>query len=552
MFYQKGKSWLFLAVLIWIFSVNPLLPWPAQGAEKAPDIPEGWQIVPRVGFAIEYGGFIVHQDDYASLMRRRVEIDLIQYRRHIFYLNFDEYTYFGTPADKWDFNLMKYRLALLGYRYDFGDFYLGVFARHECNNPVYTPKYRLLIDRERANLYYAGVEFLTKTMRLGMKDRGINFDSSQTFEFLLGRFNGAASISKVFYRENSNPEWFFNAAARLDIFRYRRLIPYVEGAVEAVTGPALRASPSVEVGVRYHLSRVDISPFFKWSRNQEFLTDQLGAAFSSPTTLAAKNALFGGARVEGLLDAETFKAAPGGSGLQFFPETHGHADYGLHLNQDFFKGHGDLELDFEVLRWEPWTAFFYTQLIFDSNNNNYKPDKVVYRMQYGLTYAWKKYFAEGFVDQSMRIDTWRFTGEQQRANLAGLRVGTMGMKPGHFNDGISFTGPTFQWLNKLDGQISAGHFFLNRDWQFLWDVTARAKWDVLRWYFVVPYVEGEIKWLAGGGDTRDALEGSVETGLRLHGVLDFAVYLRFNHRENVRFLHGPSDEQSIVGVKALF
>jgi hypothetical protein len=549
MFHKKGQFWLILTLLVSIFSVNFLLPWPAQGAEKETDIPEGWQLMPRVGFSLDYGGFIVHQDNYTSLMRRRVEIDLFQYRRHIFYLNFDEYTYFGIPADKWDFNLMKYRIAA-GYRYDFGNFYLGAFIRHECNNPVYTQKYQTRADREGLNVYYPGVEFLTKTMRVGMKDRGINFDSPQTFEFLLGRFNGAASVSKVLDQANYRPNWLFNAATRLDIFRYGRLIPYVEASVEAFTRPPLRASPAVEAGVRCHLDRVDITPFFSWSRNQEFLLEP-----RSPTnvTLAAKHSLMGGARVEGLIDADTFKAAPPGSGLQFLPEVHGQGEYGLHFNQDFFMGHGNLELDFEVLRWQAWTAFFYTQMVFDSNNHDYQPDKVDYRMQYGLTYAWKKYFVEGFVVQGMRLDMWKFTGAQERSNLAGLRAGTLGMKPGHFDDGISFTEPNnFQWLHKLDGQVSVGHFFQNRDWQFLWDLTAKAKWDVLRWYFVVPYVEGEIKWLAGGGDTSSALEYSVETGLRFHGVMDLAIYYRFNHRENVRFLHGPSDDQRLIGIKTLF
>ena len=41
---------------------------------------------------------------------------------NIFYLEFDEKTFFGIPDDKWQYNMMKFDVILTGYRYDFGDF----------------------------------------------------------------------------------------------------------------------------------------------------------------------------------------------------------------------------------------------------------------------------------------------------------------------------------------------------------------------------------------------------------------------------------------------
>jgi hypothetical protein len=66
---------------------------------------------------------------------------------------------------------------------------------------IHTKDYHSLLDRERANTYMAGLEFLTKHMRIGMKDRGIDFDSPNAFEFL-GRFAGGLWLSKVFIKEN--------------------------------------------------------------------------------------------------------------------------------------------------------------------------------------------------------------------------------------------------------------------------------------------------------------------------------------------------------------
>ncbi len=513
------------------------------------DVPQGLKLLPRVGLSIEYGGFIMQQEKYTSLLRRRLEIDVLQYRRHILYLNFDERTFFGTPFDKWDFNLLKYDIALGGYRYDFGNFYLGLFFHHQCNNPIHPQNYNGLVDRERANIYDLGLEFLTKTMRLGMKDRGINFDFPENFEFL-GRFAGGFSGSKVLYRQNIKLDYLAKGQLRFDILRYYCLVPYVEVTGDLTTGPVTRLAPTVEVGTRYHLRNMDITPFFKWGRDQEALTTAFNPKLHS---FVAKNSLLAGARLETLLDAKSFQQSLPGGQLQLFPEVHGMANYALHLNNPNFKGQGKIELDFEALRWYPLTLFIYTDMDFDTRKEDFKPDKINYWLQYGLTYAWKEYFVEGFVKDTQRLDGNFFRGTMERSNLAGLRAGTKGMKPGHYNEGISFAGPqTFQWLNNWNAQGLAGHYFNNRDWQYLWNLNAQVRWDPLRWYFVVPYVQGEANWMSGGGSTPDALEYAVEPGLRLHGVLDLAVYYRFQHRKNVLFFRGPSENESLVGVKVLF
>ena len=535
-----------------IVAMGVLLICMAAKGEGAPetagkDIPEGFQLLPRASILTEYGGYIENQQNYTSMLRRQLEVDILQYRRHILYIDFEERTFWGTPGNAWNFNLMKYDVTLAGYRYDFGNFYLGFFVHHQCNNPIHTQDYHQIIDRERANIYMAGVEYLSKNMRVGMKDRGINFDSPNEFEFL-GRFAEGLWLSKVFTRENINLNWDFKGKLRFDILRYRCLVPYVEVEGELLVGNIARIVPSAEVGVRYHLSKVDITPFFRWSRDQEALTEE----YSRPAYIA-KNSLIGGGRLEVLLDSETFGPPANGQGLQFFPEIHGNADYAVFLNNPNFKGQGNLELDFEALRWKPWTMFLYTDMNFNTRKEDFKPDKVNYWLQYGLTYAWDRYFVEGYVKNNRRVDENFFRGTTERSNQAGLRAGTMGMKPGHYNDGISFAGPgTFEWLNKWNAQASVGHYFNNRDWQYLWDLAARVRWDPFRWHFVVPYIQGDVNWLSGGGSTGDATEYAVEPGLRFHGILDLAVYYRFQHRQNVLFFKGPSENQNLVGVRALF
>jgi hypothetical protein len=521
---------------------------------KDEDVPQGWALLPRVGVSVGYGGYIVQQDNYTSLVRRSLEVDFLQYQRHIFYLNFNEYIYLGTPSNPWEFNLMKYDTVLGGYRYDFGDYYLGLFLHHQCNNPILTQNYNnthnynILVDRERANIFDMGLEFLTKTMRLGMKDRGINFDSPEDYEFL-GRFAGEFSASKVLYCQNIILDYLVTGDLRYDILRYYRLIPYVEVTGNLTAGPTTRLAPGVEVGTRLHLGSVDFTPFFQWSRNQEALTTEPSDIKSA---YIAKNALMGGARMEVLLDAKNFPGSPTIGDLQWFPEIHGMANYALMLHNPFFSGYGDNELDIEALRWGAWTLFLYTDMNFNSRKIDWKPDTVNYWLQYGVTYNWQNYFVEGFVNDANQVDSNEFR-DMERSNLAGLRLGTEGMKPGHYNDGISFSdSQTFQWLNKWNAQGVVGHYFSNRDWQYLWNINAQVRWDPLRWRIVVPYIQAEVNWMSGGGSTPDAFEYAGESGIRFHGVLDFEVYYRFQHCENVLFYRGPTDNESLVGVKVMF
>jgi len=142
--------------------------------------------------------------------------------------------------------------------------------------------------------------------------------------------------------------------------------------------------------------------------------------------------------------------------------------YFRYLKSDFYGWGGEIDLDLELLRYGPWTLFLYSDLKVDSTLGGFGLDKGIPRLQFGLTYAWRGYFIEGVVDNWDRFDFRTFSNIPERAHLAGLQMGTQAMKPGHFNDGISFAGPqTFQWLNKWEAQGRAGHFFQDRDWQYL-------------------------------------------------------------------------------------
>jgi hypothetical protein len=50
----------------------------------------------------------------------------------------------------------------------------------------------------------------------------------------------------------------------------------------------------------------------------------------------------------------------------------------------------------------------------------------------------------------------------------------------------------------------------------------------------------------------DVVEYSVEPGLRFHGVMDLAIFYRFQHQETIFTFQGPVENQNLFGVRALF
>ena len=83
-------------------------------------------------------------------------------------------------------------------------------------------------------------------------------------------------------------------------------------------------------------------------------------------------------------------------------------------------------------------------------------------------------------------------------------------------------------------------------------MAAQARWDVLRWRFVVPYLHSGLEWRSAGQAARDAFEYYVEPGVRLQGGHGPALFYRFQHQESIRSARGPSENQSLIGIGSCF
>jgi hypothetical protein len=440
-------------------------------------------------------------------------------------------------------------MAMIGYRYDLGNHYVGLHYSHRCCNP-FRERGRLeqIRDRNTSSIYYIGLELVDKALLVGQRDRGIDFDSERSFEWL-AKLHFGFSANRMVSTSFADLDWLFTSRVRLDILRYRRFVPYLEGRGELLGGGKWRFVPRVEAGVRFHAGYLEVTPFLQWGRTQEWL---LVDASEGTSRFLSRSYLFGGGRLAFALDRETLACRGPQQQLQLFPETHGLAEYGLFPGSRFHNSRGHVRIHLDLLRWRSLTLFSYLGMLFNTGPKDLAPDVMQYWVEYGLRYSWHRFFLEGFLCDARRMDSVSFRSRRESAHRAGGRVGTRGMLLGHYNDGISFTGPTFRWLNKFNAQVSLSHYYDNQEWPFLWNLAAEARWDVLRWRFVVPYLQGGVEWLAAYRGERDVFEYYLEPGLRLHGTMDLAIFYRFQHQETLYSFRGPKEHMNLIGIRALF
>jgi hypothetical protein len=451
--------------------------------------------VPRIGIGLEYGGLVVRWGDFSSTFRYRYLIDLLQFGRHLIFTDIDGEIDWGAPGLGLAFNRIRHNIAILGYRYDLGDYYVGAQMYHRCNNP-FQGEGRLALslhNRTIASTYYAGLELVDKAMLVAQEDRGIVFDPARPFEFL-GRFHVALNLNRVISRQDANNlDWLFIGRVRLDVLRFHNLVPYVEAGGELFGQEKWDFIPKVETGVRFHWRTVDFTPFVQWGHTEEWLRYFYGGDI---VKFESRSYLYAGGRLEFLLDRETIarRAAFADQPWQFFSAVHGQGEYGIYLGSQHNLGAGGLNLNLDLIRWQHLSLFSNLTMHMDSAPNGLGPDKMLLAVDYGLRYDWPKIFLEGFVRNAVRLDAYRFHDGGESPNLAGARVGTQGMRLGHYDDGISFTGPNqFQWLHKFDAQVSLAHYFNSIDWPCTWNVAAQARWDILRLGRMIPYVQGGLE-----------------------------------------------------------
>jgi hypothetical protein len=551
---RKSSGYLLVTVLLLAMALaGTNRAYAVEETEAEPDSKPHLFLVPRVRVGLEYGGLVVRRGDFSSAFRYDYLIDLLQYGRHIIFTDISGEIDWGTPGLGLAFNRIRHNIAIVGYRYDLGNYYVGLQYYHRCYNP-FQGAGRLALslhNRTIATTYYAGLELVDKAMLVAQEDRGIVFDPAKPFEFL-GRFHFALNLNRATARQYTELSWLFIGRTRLDLLRFHNLVPYVEADGELLGQGPWNFVPRVETGVRFHWPTVEFTPFVQWGHTEEWLRIVYGRR---AIHFESRSYLYTGGRLEFLLDRETIarRADLADQPWQFFPAVHGQGEYGLYASSRYNRGAGGLNLNLDLIRWQHLSLFSNLTMHMDTAPTALNPDKVLLAVDYGLRYDWPKIFLEAFGRSVARLDSDRLHDGGDSPNQAGGRIGTQGMRLGHYDDGIDFKTPEkFQWLNKFNAQVSLGHYFNSINWPATWNVAAQARWDILRWLFMIPYVQGGLEFIDAHRHSTDVLEYFVEPGLRLHGVMDMAFFYRFQHRETIHTFRGPTEGQNFVGVRVLF
>ncbi len=525
-----------------------------QDEKKSPVV-----LLPRIGVGIEYGGLMVRRGDFSSAFKYDYLIDLLQIGPHLFYTDIEGEFDWGTPGRSLQINRTRNNIAIIGYRYDLGNnfpgalgnYYIGANIYHRCNNPFSGPG-RLdlsLHNRTVADTYYIGLEFVDKAMLVAQENHGIVFDPARPFEFL-GRFHVAVNLDRVIARQDINLDWLFIGRVRFDLLRFHNMVPYVEGGGELLGQEQWNFVPRVETGVRVHFRNVLFTPFVQFGHTEEWLRSYYG---DKSIHFDSRSYLYTGGRLEFLLDKASLANQNNGAEWQFMSAAHGQADYGVYVGSQYNQAAGGVNLNLDLIRWQHLNLFSNLMMHMDSALNSFGPDKMLLAVDYGLRYDWSKIFLEAFGRSAARLDAYTHHDGGESPNLTGARVGTQGMRLGHWDDGISFDKEvSFQWLNKFNAQVSLAHYFNSIRWPATWNVAAQARWDILRAKRKIPYVWGGLEWIAAHQGSSDVTECFVETGLRFHGVMDLAVFYRFQHQETIFSFRGPTENRNLIGIRVLF
>lgn len=130
---------------------------------------------------------------------------------------------------------------------------------------------------------------------------------------------------------------------------------------------------------------------------------------------------------------------------------------------------------------------------------------------------------------------------------AGLRWETYGMRPGHKDSGIS-RGGLFEWIGSLNYRLSASRKLSNRSFDYNFLFIAQARYDLLRFHFLVPYLEGTLYGIV---DDRLRVNRGYEGGFRiLLENVDIIPSFSYRYKYDIDVYHGGNAGFYFFGLRA--
>ncbi len=95
----------------------------------------------------------------------------------------------------------------------------------------------------------AGVRFISRNMKTGYANKGINFDDMREIE-QINTIDWSVSAERVFNKFYYKYSWEYNISARWNILRYHKSVPYISAALCLLMDKGLDKIYNIEAGIR--------------------------------------------------------------------------------------------------------------------------------------------------------------------------------------------------------------------------------------------------------------------------------------------------------------
>ncbi len=462
---------------------------------------------------------------HQMITHRTFSIDILRYENIVFGTNVDETRTFkernSRSFDPW---IIHYEMDYLSLRWEFKDSYLGYFIDHLCNNIFNIDEIALYELR----WYGMGFKWESHGMRLGNKNREIQFNKPGNFHFL-NIFNYMTSLNLNLangYTAKFRYNMFIKGALRYDAFLLCNVIPYLKFFTKALIDKCysrVRFDREFEAGLRIHLSDIDITPFvcYIYKHDAEIYNGLTLKAWSS------------GFRLETMLYNEISETEKEGSTEDFklFPEIHFWGQYAKFLFHKNLNFNHKLLTEITLFKSGNFSTFVNTGLLHNSPGSGglwpYFLDTMV---ESGFDFLISNIYTviEPFYMYRRFDDGNHYRGYRQHYQLAGVNIKSRNLKIGYINHGIDFDDqPGFKWLNRFGWHFSACKIIEQKNYDYNWEVYLKLLWDVIQYKTVIPFVSLSGRLLHG---KKPLYEYSSETGVRLNDLPVMILFFQYINR----------------------
>ncbi len=238
--------------------------------------------------------------------------------------------------------------------------------------------------------------------------------------------------------------------------------------------------------------------------------------------------------------------------IRLFSNAQGMVLFARYLtNNSNFNWNAQIELDWDILRYEDYIYFLNTNMesIMGEPNGdiNLDPDQIKYTVDQGLRIERDKIKLFFFNRHICRHDVDRFDNFTEWWNMlvAKLKFSQ--------EDKLDFS-RNLQFLNKYQIEISVGKYVSTNDVSYRWDGEIKLDWDVLRYRKGIIYLSQNLHLIT---QRRDRPSGKKyffdfvsEGGIRFFGEKGrISLFLQWRHDHDIDKYNGLTNDRGLTGIR---